>query len=67
MNDVEVNDTFDDLDAAMASKKRGRDAAIAEQEAIEAADQVRLGLQLFVVNFIVTTGPLFGAEFAVEK
>jgi nitric oxide reductase activation protein len=51
MNDVEVNDTFDDLDAAMASKKRGRDAAIAEQEAIEAADQVRLGLAIIYGEF----------------
>lgn len=52
MNDVEVNDAFDDLDAAMASKKRGREAAIAEQEAIEAADQVRLVQNLYVVSII---------------
>jgi hypothetical protein len=52
MNDVEVNDAFDDLDAAMASKKRGREAAIAEQEAIEAADQVKLVQNLYVVSII---------------
>jgi phage FluMu protein gp41 len=37
MND-EVNDTFDDLDAVMASKKRGREAALAEKDAMDAAD-----------------------------
>jgi hypothetical protein len=37
MND-EVNDAFDDLDAVMASKKRGREAALAEKDAMDAAD-----------------------------
>jgi hypothetical protein len=50
MNDVEVNDAFDDLDAAMASKKRGREAAIAEQEAIEAADQASIHQNLYEVS-----------------
>lgn len=38
MNDVEVNDNFDELDAAMASKKRGRDAASTGKSTIEADD-----------------------------
>lgn len=38
MDGIEVNDTFDDLDAAMASKKRGRELALAEQELNDAQD-----------------------------
>lgn len=38
MADPEVNDNYDALDAAMASKKRDRDAALLGQESKEAED-----------------------------
>lgn len=38
MDDPEVNDNYDALDAAMASKKRDRDAALLGQESKEAQD-----------------------------
>ena len=39
---TDVNDTYDELDAAMASKKRGRDIALTEQELQDLEDKVCL-------------------------
>lgn len=38
MNGLEVNDAYDDLDAAMASKKRARELASAELELNDGQD-----------------------------